>query len=139
MRFAKIVFRVAGVWGILVLTPLFFLLDMVGRQDPPPVTHPAFYYGFASTAWAFQVAFLIIGSNPLRFRPLMIPSMIEKFGYAIALVILYLQARVNPRDLVFGGVDFLLGVLFVISYLKTAGETSGWESHNRAKEANIVN
>jgi hypothetical protein len=28
MRFAKIVFIAAGVWGIVVLTPLYFLLDV---------------------------------------------------------------------------------------------------------------
>ena len=27
MRFAKIVFIIAGIWGIVVLTPLYFLLD----------------------------------------------------------------------------------------------------------------
>ena len=32
MRFAKVVFIVAGVWGIVVLTPLYFLLDVTGRQ-----------------------------------------------------------------------------------------------------------
>lgn len=36
MRFAKIVFTVAGVWGFLVLTPFFFLADVIGREYPPP-------------------------------------------------------------------------------------------------------
>ena len=35
MRFAKIVFIAAGVWGIVVLTPLYFLLDLTGRQYAP--------------------------------------------------------------------------------------------------------
>jgi hypothetical protein len=30
-RFAKVVFIVAGIWGIVVLTPLFFLVDVTGR------------------------------------------------------------------------------------------------------------
>src|SRR5258705_12532067 len=29
------------------------------------------------------IAFLVIGSSPHRFRPLMIPSMLEKFGYVM--------------------------------------------------------
>jgi hypothetical protein len=42
MKFAKIVFWIAAIWGILVLTPLYFLYDTIGRQDPPPITHPGF-------------------------------------------------------------------------------------------------
>jgi hypothetical protein len=45
MKFAKILFWIAGTWGVLTLTPLFFIFNMVGRQDPPPITHPGFYYG----------------------------------------------------------------------------------------------
>ena len=35
MKFAKIVFRVAGIWGLSVLTPLYFMFDLIGRNDPP--------------------------------------------------------------------------------------------------------
>ena len=64
MKFAKIVFYAAGIWGILVLTPLYFLFDRIGRQDPPPITHPGFYYGFVGVALAWQIAFLIIAPTP---------------------------------------------------------------------------
>ena len=64
MRFAKIVFKVAGIWGFLVLTPLYFLFDAIGRNDPPPITHPGFFYGFVGVALAWQVAFIFIASRP---------------------------------------------------------------------------
>lgn len=32
MRFAKIVFICAGIWGMVVLTPLYWLVDVTGRQ-----------------------------------------------------------------------------------------------------------
>jgi hypothetical protein len=32
MKFAKLIFIVAGVWGIAVLTPLYFLVDITGRH-----------------------------------------------------------------------------------------------------------
>jgi vacuolar-type H+-ATPase subunit I/STV1 len=118
MKFAKTVFWVAGIWGFLVLTPLFFMFDLIGRKDPPPITHPAFYYGFAGTALAWQVGFLVIATNPVRFRPLMIAAILEKFSYAATLTVLYLQQRLHASDLSFGGVDLLLGVLFVIAYLR---------------------
>jgi len=119
MKFAKIVFWCAGIWGFLVLTPLYFLFDLIGRQDPPPITHPGFYYGFVGVGLAWQIAFLIIATNPARFRPLMIACMVEKFSYAASLTVLYLQRRLHPTDLTFGAVDFLFGLLFVAAFLKT--------------------
>ncbi|MGO9862146.1 MAG: hypothetical protein ACLPLR_00930 [Terriglobales bacterium] len=119
MKFAKIVFWSAGIWGLLVLTPLYFIFDLIGRQDPPPITHPAFYYGFVGVGLAWQIAFLTIATDPVRFRPLMIACMVEKFTYAAALIVLYLQHRLHPSDLTFGVVDLLFGVMFIFAFLKT--------------------
>ena len=119
MKFARIVFWIAGIWGVLVLTPLYFMFEVIGRQDPPPITHPAFYYGFVGVALAWQVVFLIIATNPLRFRPLMIAGIVEKFSYAAALAVLFLQRRLHASDLIFGGVDSLLAILFLTAFVKT--------------------
>ena len=119
MRFAKIVFRVAAVWGVLVITPLYFMFDLIGRKDPPVITHPAFFYGFVGAGLAWQIAFVIIGGDPVRYRPLMIPSIFEKFSYGVAVVILVMQARMRSSDLLFAGADLLLGILFILAYLKT--------------------
>jgi hypothetical protein len=119
MKFAKVVFWIAGGWGVLVLTPLYFIFEAIGRKDPPPITHPAFYYGFAGVALAWQFAFFVIGSDPVRFRPLMIPSVFEKFIYCVTLVVLFLQNRLHGADLVLGGVDTLLGILFLVAFFNT--------------------
>jgi hypothetical protein len=119
MKFAKIVFWTAGIWGLLVITPLYFLFDSIGQKDPPPITHPGFFYGFVGCALAWQVAFCFVARDPVRYRPLMIPSILEKATYAIAIVTLVLRGRTNPRDLLFAGTDSLLGLLFVIAYFKT--------------------
>jgi hypothetical protein len=119
MKFAKIVFWIAGIWGLLVITPLYFLLDVISRNDPPAITHPGFFYGFVGVALAWQIAFCFVATNPSRYRPLMIPSMVEKFSYGIAVVVLVLQQRMHHSDLIFGGTDLLLGILFVVAYLKT--------------------
>ena len=50
----------------------------------------------------------------------MIACMVEKFGYAAALIVLYLQRRLHPSDLTFGAVDFVLGILFGVAFLKTS-------------------
>ena len=119
MRLARVVFLGAGIWGVLVLTPLYFMFDLIGRKDPPPITHPGFYYGFVSVGLVWQIAFFFIARNPIRLRPMMIPSILEKFTYSVVLLLLYWQTRIHASDLVFGGVDLLLGILFVLAYLKT--------------------
>jgi uncharacterized membrane protein YfcA len=63
VRFAGIVFRIAGVWGVLLITPLYFMSDTIGRNDPPPITHPAFFYGFAGAALAWQIVFSSSGKT----------------------------------------------------------------------------
>src|SRR5215471_14375431 len=98
MRFAKVVFWIAAIWGVLVITPLFFIFDVIGRQDPPPITHPLFYYGFASVALAWQFAFMVIATDPVRFRLMMLPAILEKFGYAVAALAVYLHGGVKTGD-----------------------------------------
>jgi hypothetical protein len=119
MKFAKIVFYLAAVWGILILTPLYFMFDLIGRQDPPVITHPAFYYGFAGAALAWQFVFLVIARNPVRFRLMMLPSIFEKFSYGAALLTLYFQHRLHGADVAFGCIDILFGLLFFIAYART--------------------
>ena len=119
MRFAKVVFWIAAIWGVLVITPLYFIFDLIGRKDPPPITHPAFFYGFVGLALAWQMVFFFIASDPLRYRPLMIPSIFEKFSYGVAVVTLVLQRRMHRADLLFAGTDLLLGFLFIVAYFKT--------------------
>lgn len=123
MQFAKIVFWIAAIWGILVITPLCFLYDTIGRQDPPPITHPGFYYGFVGCALAWQFAFIVIATDPLRFRTMMLPSVFEKFSFGAAQTVLYLQHRLHTSDLVLAGIDTFLGVLFLLAFFRTSART----------------
>ena len=120
MKFAKVVFWVAGIWGLVVIAPLYFMFDLIGKQDPPAITHPGFYYGFVGCALAWQIAFLIIGTNPVRWRPMMIRSVGEKFTFGVAVVVM--QGRTNRRDLMFAATDLTLGVLFVVAFLVKGGK-----------------
>jgi hypothetical protein len=95
------------------------MFDLIGRTDPPPITHPGFFYGFVGAGLAWQVAFFFIAKDPGRHRPLMIPSVLEKFSYGVAVVALVLQTRMHRSDLVFGGADLLFGILFAVAYYKT--------------------
>ena len=124
MRFAKVVFLVAGIYGLIVLVPCYFLEEKTGRDFPPPITHPEYYYGFIGVAVVFQIVFLILSRDPARYRPMMIPAILEKVSFAIPVLILYLQQRVAALTLGLGMVDSTLGVLFLIAYLKTATQTA---------------
>jgi hypothetical protein len=118
MKFARLVFCIAALHGFLSLPPLYFLFDYVGRHDPPPITHPQFYYGFAGVGLAFQVVFLMIASDPARFRPMIVPSVLEKLSYAAAVGVLYLQSRMSVTQAVTAVPDSVLCVLFVIAFFK---------------------
>ena len=117
-RFATYVYRIAAVWGILVLTPLYFLFDRIGETDPPPITHPGFYYGFACTALAWQVLFAFVALDPARHVGIMPVAMLEKFGYAATVFVLFAQHRMHASDLMFGLVDAVLGLTFLIAFVR---------------------
>jgi hypothetical protein len=119
MKFAKIVFWIAGIWGLLLLTPVYFLFDVLGRNHPPAITHPEFFYGFVGVALAWQVAFIFITTDPVRYRPLIIPSILEKISYGAAVVVLVFQGHTHQSAVLFGAIDLFLGLLFVLAYFKT--------------------
>src|SRR5438045_9745158 len=101
MKSVKIVFWTAGICGLFIVTPLYFMFDLIGKKDPPPITHPAFFYGFAGVALVWQIAFIFIARDPVRFRLFMIPAILEKLVYAIHVIILVADKRTNPNDQVF--------------------------------------
>ena len=123
MRFAQIVFWVAGAWGIILLAPMYFLLKKINLQAPPAITHPEYYYAFLSVALVWQFAFLLIATDPVRFRPIMVPAIFEKFGYAATMVVLYLQMRLNRSQVIVAIPDLILGILFFVAYFKTPKHT----------------
>ena len=119
MRFARWVFVGAGVWGIVVLSPLYALLDITGRRYAVPVEYPQFFYGFLGVAMAWQLAFLVIGSNPARFRPFMPLAIVEKLGYVATLAVLYALGRIGSADFQPAVPDFVLGMLFIAAFVRS--------------------
>jgi hypothetical protein len=125
MRFAKIVFNVAAVYGLVVLVPQYFLEERFGRDFPPPVSHPEHYYGFVGLALVWQLAFLVIARDPVRYRPLMLVAVLEKLSFGLAVPVLYALGRVAPLVLAPAIVDLILGALFTAAYLKTPARDPG--------------
>jgi hypothetical protein len=118
MRFAKWVFLLAGASGALMILPLY-LEERFFRDQPPAINRPEFYYGFVGTALAWQFLFLVIGSDPVRYRPAMLPSMLEKASFAIAIPILYAAGRVSGVWVGFASLDATWLVLFFLAWLLT--------------------
>ena len=119
-RFARRVFTVAGTYGLIVLVPQYFLAARIGRDTPPPITHLEYFYGFLGVAVAWQFVFLLIGRDPGRYRPLMIPAVLEKLAFGVPAIVLYVQGQLPGSVLFFGLLDLTLGALFVAAWRSTA-------------------
>lgn len=119
MLFGRWVFAIAGIYGLIVLTPQYFMESQIGRDYPPAITHPEFFYGFNGVALAWQVAFLVISRDPARFRPLMLPAVLEKASFGIAGWILFAQQRIPALIVGFASLDLVLGTLFIAAYFLT--------------------
>ena len=120
MKFARTVFLIAGIYGVIVVAPQYFLEAKTGLDYPPAVTHPEFYYGFVGVTLVWQFVYLTISRDPMRYRAMMLLGTLAKFSFGIAAVVLYLQHRLPGVVLGFATVDMILGLLFVAAFVKTA-------------------
>ena len=119
-RFARRVYLFAGIYGLIVMLPQYFMEERIGRDTPPPITHPEHFYGFIGVVVAWQVAFLVIARDPARFRALMPVTVLEKLVFAVPVFILYAQGRVAASVVPFAAIDLVLGALFFLSYRRLA-------------------
>ena len=119
MLFARRLFLVAAGYGFLALVPQYVLFEKNGRDSPPAITHPEYYFGFIGVALAWQVGFLVIARDPVRYRLLMLPAILEKALFGIPAVVLFLAGRLATPMFAAGTVDLLLGSLFAVAYLRT--------------------
>ena len=115
--FARWVFLIAGIYGIVVLAPHYFMESQVAAHAP--VNHPEFFYGFTGVALAWQFAFLIIARDPVRYRLIMLPGIFEKVSFGIAAIVLYAQGRLPGMMLLAGCGDLVFAALFAIAFTQT--------------------
>ena len=66
MRYAKWVFLLAGITGVLMVIPPYFLEQRFGQDNPPPVNHPEFYYGFFGVTCTLTVVGIVIATQGKR-------------------------------------------------------------------------
>src|SRR5258708_39363432 len=94
MKFARIAYGVAASYGFIALTPLYFLLGKIGRDAPPPVTHPEFYYGFVGVALLWQMVFY--SSHEIRFAT--DPSCRSRFWKNLSIRFLWLSCTCKDKS-----------------------------------------
>lgn len=90
-----------------------------GIDAPPAITHPEFFYGFIGVSLAAQFMFFIISRDPVRYKPLMIASILEKVSFGAAAIVLQMQGRIAAEMFLGACIDLFLMCLFIFSYLKT--------------------
>jgi hypothetical protein len=105
-------FRWAAVYGVIVLAPLYF--------TPLPVSGAENLYGFIGTALAFQAVFWVIGSDPVRYRSLMLPAVAEKLAFGVPVMVLLVTGYpIHAALPLFGAIDLLLGLGFFLAWRTT--------------------
>lgn len=119
-RFARRVFLIAGIYGIVALLPQY-LLELGLGSLAAPLERPQDFYGFVGVALAWQIAFLVIARDVRRYRPLMLVAVLEKLAFGVPALLLYAKRRIGADVLSFGVIDLCLGALFLAAHRVTRG------------------
>lgn len=119
MHFARRVYLIAGLYGVVVLLPMYFTERMIGEQAPPPITHVEYYYGFVGAALSWQILYLFLSTDPVRYRPLMPVTILAKLSFGLATPILWALGRIDGSVVAISAPDLILAALFFAAYRKT--------------------
>ena len=110
-------FRGAAIYGVIVLAPLYLA--------PLPSVGGEVFLGFTGLALVFQAVFWLIGSDPVRYRALMLLAVAEKLVFGVPALVLFAQGYpVQPPVAVFAGIDLALGLGFWLAWRRTPLRTS---------------
>jgi len=112
MTFARRVFLTAGVYGVLIIAPQFFL----ATNNP----QPELYYGFLGAVLSWNLAYLVVAADPARYRPIMLLGSLGKTIFAASAAVLWLQGRVPTFLLAFAAIDLVIVALYMESWRRTA-------------------
>lgn len=115
MSAARLIFGIAGIYGLVILLPLFFAAPWL----MPAPNRPEDYYGFLGVASVMQLVYLIIARDPVRFRPLMPVAALAKAVFFVTILILWLRGQAAGPAMALASVDMAIGVAFAFAWLKT--------------------
>ena len=115
VRTARLIFGIAGTYGLIVLLPLFLAEPWL----VPAPTRPEDYYGFLGAATAFQLLYLAIARDPVRYRPLMPIGTLAKLSFFIPVALLWALGRTPTPTLIFASIDLILAIAFLAAWRAT--------------------
>lgn len=111
-------FLYCAIYGVLVIFPQYWLETQIGKDYPPAITHPEYFYGFIGVGLAWQIAFFVISTDPARYKWIILPGIVEKLGFGLAVWRLYFHGRVPTALVVFGAIDLIMAALFLHAFLR---------------------
>ncbi|GAA0473222.1 hypothetical protein GCM10009096_13150 [Parasphingorhabdus litoris] len=123
---ARTLFALAALYGVPVLLLGLFGEAQFNAAMPPAITHPEFYYGFHGVALVFQLVFVLIAIDPLRYRPLMLVAVLEKLAFFVPALWLYTNGRLAEGGPFYGAmIDGLWAFAFLFSWWLTRPKEAG--------------
>ena len=126
MKAVRIIFGLAALWGFVALIPGLFGEAAFNAEMPPAITHPEFYYGFHGVALVFQLIFVMIALDPVRYRALIPIAMLEKLAFFAPTMWLYNEGRVGEGGPFYGAIiDGVLLLLFALAWWLMRGQENG--------------
>lgn len=117
--FARRVFFWSAIWGLVVLLPQYFLEAKLGELDPPPTNRPEQYYGFLAVTVAWQLVYLVVARDVVRFRPLMPLAVTVKLLFVATLAALWLAGRLSGTAAAGALPDLVIAALFLAAWRRT--------------------
>jgi hypothetical protein len=116
MKTARWIFRLAAIYGLAALLPLYFLEQRIGRETPPALTHLEYFYGFIGAAGVMQLIYWLVSTDPVRFRPVIRIAVLAKLSFVVPAVLLAMYAGLSGAPLALAAVDLCLAMAFSVAY-----------------------
>jgi hypothetical protein len=138
LKFARIVFLSAPIFGVIVLAPGFFAGTTLHDGSPRPGL--PFYFGFLCLSLTWQFVYVLIGLDPVRYRPMMLLAALAKLSYFAVCVVLFLTAHLAVGPLLYiSCIDASYAVLFITALVRLAGNTlaPGYNSRSDTADRNM--
>ena len=115
MKYAKLVFLIGGIYGLLALIPLYF----IENQIAPGLNYPEYYYGFIGINIVWQISYIYIATNPSKFRPIILFAFLVKILGVISISWLILTKRTETWWYGIIISDLVFAVLFLTAFIRT--------------------
>jgi hypothetical protein len=118
MRFAKWVFTLAAIYGLITI-PLTYFAEPALVRRYGALSQPIWFYGFLGVVLVFQLVYLQTGRDPVRYRPFMWLSLLAKLSFVVTAAAMYAAGRTVLEQALVTAPDLVWSVLFAVAIAKT--------------------